>query len=107
MLSTICAIFTGYTNKLVSRATYCAEMEIRFAQSARKHRIGKAHAMYVMENNPFQTLVNDDKVQQIWIALDDRGLELEIVAVVLSNCLLVTHVMPTALRRRRKKWLDE
>jgi hypothetical protein len=40
-------------------------MEIRFAQSARKHRIGKAHAMYVMENNPFQTLVNDDKVQRL------------------------------------------
>ena len=84
-------------------------MEIRFAQSARKHRIGTARAMFVMENNPFQTLVNDvgDKVQQIWIAVDDRGLELEVVAVVLGNCLLVTHVMPTALRRRRKKWLDK
>ena len=83
-------------------------MEIRFAQSARKHRIGKARAMFVMENNPFQTLArDDDKVQQIWVALDDRDLELEVIAVVLGNCLLVTHVMPTALRRRRKKWLDK
>jgi hypothetical protein len=83
-------------------------MEIRFAQSARKHRIGKARAMFVMENNPFQTLArDDDKVQQIWVALDDRDLELEVIAVVLVNCLLVTHVMPTALRRRKKIWLDK
>jgi hypothetical protein len=83
-------------------------MEIRFAQSARKHRIGKARAMFVMENNPFQTLArDDDKVQQIWVALDDRDLELEVIAVVLVNCLLVTHVMPTALRRRKKTWLDK
>jgi len=83
-------------------------MEIRFAQSARRHRIGKARAMFVMENNPFQTLArDDDKVQQIWVALDDRDLELEVIAVVLVNCLLVTHVMPTALRRRKKTWLDK
>ena len=83
-------------------------MEIRFTQSARKHRIGKARAMFVMENNPFQTLArDDDKVQQIWVALDDRDLELEVIAVVLVNCLLVTHVMPTALRRRKKTWLDK
>jgi alkylhydroperoxidase/carboxymuconolactone decarboxylase family protein YurZ len=83
-------------------------MEIRFAQSARKHRIGKARAMFVMENNPFQTLArDDDKVQQIWVALDDRDLELEVIAVVLVNCLLVTHVMPTALRRRKKTWRDK
>ena len=83
-------------------------MEIRFAQSARKHRIGNARAMFVMENNPFQTLArDDDKVQQIWVALDDRDLELEVIAVVLVNCLLVTHVMPTALRRRKKTWLDK
>jgi hypothetical protein len=83
-------------------------MEIRFAQSARKHRIGKARAMFVMENNRFQTLArDDDKVQQIWVALDDRDLELEVIAVVLVNCLLVTHVMPTALRRRKKTWLDK
>jgi hypothetical protein len=83
-------------------------MEIRFAQSARRHRIGKARAMFVMENNPFQTLArDDDKVQRIWVALDDRDLELEVIAVVLVNCLLVTHVMPTALRRRKKTWLDK
>lgn len=81
-------------------------MEIRFAQSARKHRIGKARVNYVMENNSHIVISSQDggKVQWVWIAKDDRGLELEIVAVVLEFYLLVTHVMPTSLRRRQKNW---
>jgi hypothetical protein len=81
-------------------------MNIKFTQSARKHRIGKARAMYVIENFPF-ILINgeeDGKIQRVWVAIDDRGLELEIVAVVLEDYLLVTHVMPTDLRRGKKKW---
>jgi hypothetical protein len=35
-----------------------------------------------------------------WVGADDRGVELEIVAVVLQDLYLVIHVMPTALRRR-------
>ena len=42
--------------------------------------------------------------QLVWIGQDDRSLELEIVALVLSDYLLVTHVMPTSLRRRKTKW---
>jgi hypothetical protein len=35
-----------------------------------------------------------------WVGIDDRGLELEIVAVELSDgTALVIHVMPTLLRR--------
>jgi hypothetical protein len=81
-------------------------MNIKFTQSARKHRISKARAMYVIENFPF-ILINgeeDGKIQRVWVAIDDRGLELEIVAVVLEDYLLVTHVMPTDLRRGKKKW---
>jgi len=33
---------------------------------------------------------------------DDRGVELEVIAAVLSDVLLVIHVMPTALRRRKR-----
>jgi hypothetical protein len=32
---------------------------------------------------------------------DDRGIELEIIAVELPDMWLVIHVMPTALRRNR------
>ena len=81
-------------------------MEIRFAQSARKHRIGKARVNFVMDNNSYTVISSQDseKVQWVWIAKDDRGLELEIVAVVLEQYLLITHVMPTSLRRRKKTW---
>jgi len=37
----------------------------------------------------------------VWIGLDDRGIELEIVALDLPDEWLVIHVMPTALRRNR------
>ena len=37
----------------------------------------------------------------VWVGLDDRGIELEIVALDLPDEWLVIHVMPTALRRDR------
>jgi hypothetical protein len=36
----------------------------------------------------------------VWIGEDDRGIELEIVALVLPDAVVVIHVMPTALRSR-------
>jgi hypothetical protein len=36
----------------------------------------------------------------VWIGEDDRGIELEIVALDLNDAIVVVHVMPTALRRR-------
>lgn len=36
----------------------------------------------------------------VWIGVDDRGIELEIVALDLDDVIVVVHVMPTALRRR-------
>ena len=61
---------------------------------------------FVMENNSYIVISSQEgeKIQWVWIAKDDRGLELEIVAVVLEHYLLVTHVMPTSLRRRKKTW---
>ena len=80
-------------------------MHIKFTQAARKHRIGKAHALFVIENNSFFVITDEaGRVQQIWQGLDDRGVELEIVAVVLKEYLLVTHVMPSNFRRSKKTW---
>lgn len=75
---------------------------IRFARSARKHRIGRAHAMHVIQTAQATLLAEtgthgDDQLH--WVGADDRGLELEIVALVLPGVILVIHVMPTALRR--------
>ena len=36
----------------------------------------------------------------VWIGSDDRGVELEIVALDLDEAVVVIHVMPTELRRR-------
>jgi hypothetical protein len=35
----------------------------------------------------------------VWIGVDDRGVELEIVALDLGDVIVVIHVMPTDLRR--------
>lgn len=40
-------------------------------------------------------------VRLVWTGPDDRGIELEIVALDLPDEWLVIHVMPTALRRNR------
>jgi hypothetical protein len=80
-------------------------MHIKFTQAARKHRIGKAHALFVIDNNSFLVVTSDvGRVQQVWQGLDDRGVELEIIAVVLNEYLLVTHVMPANFRRKKKTW---
>lgn len=36
----------------------------------------------------------------VWIGEDDRGVELEIVALDFNDAIVVVHVMPTVLRRR-------
>ena len=80
-------------------------MHIKFTQAARKHRIGKARALFVIENNSFLVVTSEEgRVQRIWQGLDDRGVELEIIAVVLSQYVLVTHVMPANFRRGKKTW---
>ena len=81
-------------------------MDIRFTQSARKHRIGKGRALYVIENSSPEFVAGGsfsrDKI--IWINKDDRGIELEIVALTEDDHLLVIHVMPTIFRKEHKRW---
>ncbi|HEV2369971.1 MAG TPA: hypothetical protein VGR90_08835 [Acidimicrobiales bacterium] len=78
-------------------------MQIRFAQSARRHRVGKGSVRYVMAT-VIPTSVQTPAGNPAWFYLgsDERGRELEIVAVELgagqSAGLLVIHVMPTQLR---------
>jgi hypothetical protein len=75
---------------------------IRFTSAARKHKIGAAHARFVISNNqPLRTPGNNDFEQRLfWIGFDDRGLELEIAGVEFDNEILVIHVMPTIFRLR-------
>lgn len=70
-------------------------------RSARRHRVGRTHALHVMTTSDPTvvpaTAAYDERL--VWIGVDDRGIELEIVALVLVDAVVVIHVMPTALRR--------
>lgn len=77
-------------------------MEVRWTQASRRHRVGRAHARHVMSTAiPTQTNTSSGNQALLWIGLDDRGVELEIVAAVLPDFYPVIHVMPTGLRRTR------
>lgn len=74
--------------------------EVRFTRGARKHRVGKASALHVMERAEPERVPDEryGNEKLVWIGEDERGRELEVVAVVKPDCLLVIHVFPTALR---------
>lgn len=80
-------------------------VQIRWARSARKHRIGRTHALRVITMTAPEviTATEDRDVHWSWVGVDDRGVELEIEAALPADedILLVIHVMPTALRRNR------
>ena len=78
------------------------EKEVHFAQSARRHRIGKAHVLFVLESCEPRTVMTSEGEDQklLWIGHDDRGLELEVIALELTESILVIHVMPRSFRRR-------
>lgn len=70
------------------------------ARSGRRHKIGNAHILAAMVNAGEPVLVGDPL---LYLGLDDRGVELEVVAVPDDSGLAdltVIHAMPTALRRR-------
>jgi hypothetical protein len=82
-------------------------MRLRFTRNARRHRIGKAHALHVMATvEPVATENERGELELSWVGSDDRGVELEIVAVMIRDqradgrqlMVLVLHVMPTDYR---------
>ncbi|MGI8575558.1 MAG: hypothetical protein ACR2MA_09505 [Egibacteraceae bacterium] len=77
-------------------------MRTRFTQSARKHRIGKARALHVINTITPTVIPAVDTINErrVYVGPDDRGVDLEIVALVEPDYLLVIHVMPANFRRR-------
>lgn len=74
-------------------------VELAWTQSSRRHRIGRAHARHVINTvEPSAITTADGSEGLLWVGPDDRGLELEVIAVALPKWYLVIHVMPTALR---------
>ncbi|MGH3366530.1 MAG: hypothetical protein ACRDOY_04950 [Nocardioidaceae bacterium] len=76
-------------------------MRLRFTRSARRHRIGRAHAMHVINSVEPVAAVNErGDAEYLWVGQDDRGVTLEVAAVVVEDdVLLVLHVMPPGYRR--------
>ena len=73
---------------------------MRWSRSARKHRIGRAHAEHVMATSFGQrTTTTRGGVGLLFVGLDDRGIELEIIVVVDGEDVIVIHIMPTQYRK--------
>ena len=74
---------------------------IRFTRGSRKHRIGRKSAYHVITmtaaNIAADPHTGDTTLS--WIGPDERGRELEIVALERPDCFLVIHVMPTHYRK--------
>lgn len=77
---------------------------LRFSHSARKHRIGRASARHVIATSPAQSDLHPVTGETLWSweGDDERGRELEIVAVEKPDALLVIHVMPTQPGRKKQ-----
>ena len=76
---------------------------IRVTRSGRKHGIGNVRIMAAMVDAGVPTLVGED--QLLYVGIDDRGVELEVIAVPddrRPGQLAVIHAMPTSYRRRSK-----
>lgn len=81
-------------------------MEIRFAQAARRHRIGRASVRWVLAHTtPTGITANRGGMAWLWVGSDERGRQLEIIAVEVQGeqdrepVLLIIHVMPTYRRK--------
>jgi hypothetical protein len=78
-------------------------LEIRFTQSARRHRIGRASARHVLAtSDPTPVTTSSGTEAWLYVGPDERGRELEVIALEVADAaqpyLLVIHVMPTQLR---------
>ena len=81
-------------------------MEIQFTQAARRHRIGRASVRWMLaRTTPISATTASGSPAWRWVGLDERGRELEVVAVEVQGdrdpepVLLIIHVMPTHFRK--------
>lgn len=80
-------------------------MRMKLTQSARKHRIGAARiAHVVITSQPSVGIRPSGETEYCWIGDDDRGLELEIIGVIVETdgeqMMVIIHAMPTLMRRK-------
>ena len=84
---------------------------IGFAQSARRHRIGRARVLTVLAANPIVDITadGDHRVRVLAIGPDWTGRQLEVVAVIEQDRVIVIHAMdarPKLIRLYEEKISD-
>lgn len=76
---------------------------VRITSGARKHHVSRARIPQALQAHTEAITLHghgsDPKI--LFRGLDNRGVELEVIAVVLPRELLVIHAMPTHYRRGR------
>jgi hypothetical protein len=81
---------------------YTISFEVRIVSGARKHGLSRRRIEQVLAHHRVAETVlsgsTDPKIR--FVGPDERGVEIEVVAVVLPGILLVIHAMPTRFRER-------
>jgi hypothetical protein len=81
---------------------YTIAFEIRIVSGARKHGLSRRRIEQALARHwEAETVVSgstDPKIR--FVGVDERGVEIEVVAVVLPGILLIIHAMPTRFRER-------
>ena len=75
-------------------------MRVRITRSARKHKIGNAYILAAMADAGIPEPLEGGKL--LYVGTDNRGIELEIIAVAddkYPGGLAVVHAMPTHYRK--------
>lgn len=78
-------------------------IEIRIVSGARKHGLTRSRIQQALNDQiASETHISgttDPKIR--FVGVDGRGEELEILAVVLPDLLLIIHAMPTRYRKKQ------
>ena len=75
-------------------------IEVLFTQSSRKHRIGRGRIVSVMNTSaPVLSVRGNGLVECAWTGEDDRGVVIEVTALMIDERVLVIHATPAAFRR--------
>ena len=81
---------------------YTISFEVRIISGARKHGLSRRRIQQALDRHGVAETIlgttTDPKIR--FVGVDERGVEIEVVAVVLPSLLLVIHAMPTRYRER-------
>lgn len=87
---------------MMEHVLHTRDMQVRMLRSGRKHKIGLAHVRAAILNAG-EAMYDEVLRTYSWVGVDDRGVELEIVAIDddKRDGLAIIHAMPTAYRRKK------